>query len=49
MYFPFHSFFLQNAMRAVMEHYGTSSYDFPKIKVLVTKGAKDVTIKVCII
>ena len=33
-------------MRAVMEHKGSSSYDYPAVKVMVTKGKKDVTIKV---
>ncbi|XP_072019788.1 LOW QUALITY PROTEIN: pyruvate dehydrogenase (acetyl-transferring) kinase isozyme 2, mitochondrial-like [Amphiura filiformis] len=51
VYVPSHLYHMlfelfKNAMRAVMEHYGSSSYDFPKVQVMVTKGRKDVTIKV---
>ncbi|XP_072174005.1 pyruvate dehydrogenase (acetyl-transferring) kinase isozyme 2, mitochondrial-like [Diadema setosum] len=37
---------LKNAMRAVMEHRGTSASEYPAIRILVTKGKEDVTIKV---
>lgn len=43
---PFVVSFLQNSMRAVMEHKGPSATDFPKIKVLITKGQQDLTIRV---
>lgn len=51
VYVPSHLYHIlfeifKNAMRAVMEHKGSSSYDYPQIKVMVTKGKKDVTIKV---
>lgn len=51
VYVPSHLYHIlfeifKNAMRAVMEHKGSSSYDYPTVKVMVTKGKKDVTIKV---
>ncbi|XP_038076076.1 pyruvate dehydrogenase (acetyl-transferring) kinase isozyme 2, mitochondrial-like [Patiria miniata] len=50
VYVPSHLYHMlfelfKNAMRAVMEHHGNSVIDYPKIKVLVTKGKEDVTIK----
>ena len=40
------SLFSQNAMRAVVEQHG-SSVDIPPLKVLITKGRQDLTVKVC--
>ena len=40
------SLFFQNAMRAVVEQHG-SSVDIPPLKVLITKGRQDLTVKVC--
>lgn len=39
------SFFFQNAMRAVVEQHG-SSVDVPPLKVLITRGREDLTVKV---
>lgn len=41
-----YSFFAQNAMRAVVEQHG-SSVDIPPLKILITKGRQDLTVKVC--
>lgn len=38
-------FCLKNAMRAVVEQHG-SSIDIPPLKILITKGKQDLTIKV---
>ncbi|XP_070547106.1 pyruvate dehydrogenase (acetyl-transferring) kinase isozyme 2, mitochondrial-like [Ptychodera flava] len=36
---------LKNAMRAVVEHHGTASIDYPPLEILVCEGENDVTIK----
>ncbi|XP_033126209.1 pyruvate dehydrogenase (acetyl-transferring) kinase isozyme 2, mitochondrial-like [Anneissia japonica] len=51
VYVPSHLYHIlfeifKNAMRAVMEHHGVAAEEFPTIKVMVTKGKEDVTIKV---
>ncbi|PIK49996.1 putative pyruvate dehydrogenase (acetyl-transferring) kinase isozyme 2, mitochondrial [Apostichopus japonicus] len=50
VYVPSHLYHIlfelfKNSMRAVMEHKGPSATDFPKIKVLITKGQQDLTIR----
>jgi pyruvate dehydrogenase kinase 2/3/4 len=37
---------LKNSMRAVVEHHGTASADYPPIHILVVKGKEDLTLKI---
>lgn len=50
VYVPSHLYHIlfelfKNSMRAVMEHKGPSATEYPKIKVLITKGNHDLTIR----
>ena len=36
----------KNALRAVVEHYGPSSENYPDVEALVVSGEHDVTVKV---
>lgn len=51
VYVPSHLYHMlfelfKNSMRAVVEHHGIASTDYPPLKVLVAKGNEDLTIKV---
>lgn len=53
VYVPSHLYHMvfelfKNAMRAVVEHHGAASEDYPPIEALVALGKEDISIKVCV-